>query len=66
MKKIIIISLVYTGLLVTMPFDANALDSQKVSQNFLEQTNLRVAQIRPSYQRGYTVHYAVPATANGL
>ena len=60
MKKIITISLVYTGFLVTMPFEANALDLQTVSQNLLEKTNLRVAQSRPTYQRGYTVHYRSP------
>ena len=54
------ISLVYTGFLVTMPFEANRLNSQTVSQNLLEETNLRVAQSRPTYQRGYTVHYRSP------
>ena len=54
------ISLVYTGFLVTMPFEANGLNSQPVSQNLLEKTNLRVAQSRPTYQRGYTVHYRSP------
>ena len=60
MKKIIIISWVSAGFLVTMPFEANALDSQTVNQNFDEKTNLRVAQGRPTYQRGYTVHYRSP------
>jgi uncharacterized lipoprotein len=59
MNKIILISLVYTGVLVTMPFEANALNSQPVSQNLLDKTNLQVAQ-RPTYQRGYTVHYRSP------
>ena len=40
-----------------MPFEVNALNSQPASQNLLEKTNLRVAQGRPTYQRGYTVHY---------
>jgi hypothetical protein len=57
MKKIIIISLVSAGFLVTMPFEVNALNLQQVSQNLLEKTNLQVAQSRPTYQRGYTVHY---------
>ena len=60
MKKIITISLVYTGFLVAMPFEANALNSQPVSQNLLEKMNLQVAQVRPTYQRGYTVHYRSP------
>jgi hypothetical protein len=60
MYKIIIISLVYTVFLVAMPFDANALNSQPVNQNLLEKTNLRVAQSRPTYQIGYTVHYRSP------
>jgi hypothetical protein len=60
MNKIIIISLVCIGVLVTMPFEANALNSQPINQNLLEKTNLRVTQDRPSYQRGYTVHYRSP------
>jgi hypothetical protein len=60
MNKIILISLVYTGVLVTMSFEANALNSQPVSQNLLEKMNLQVAQSRPTYQRGYTVHYRSP------
>jgi hypothetical protein len=57
MNKIIIISLVYTGLLVTMPFEANALNLQAVSQISEGKMNLPISQGRPSYQRGYTVHY---------
>lgn len=60
MKKIITISWVYAGFLLAIPFEANRLNSQTVSQNLLEETNLRVAQSRPSYQRGYTVHYRSP------
>ena len=60
MKKIITISLVYTGFLVTMPFEANALDLETVSQNFGGEINLPISQGRPSYQRGYTVHYRSP------
>jgi hypothetical protein len=47
------------GFLVMMPSEANALNSQPVSQNLLVKTNLRVAQ-RPTYQRGYTVDYRSP------
>ncbi len=60
MKKIITISWVYAGFLLAIPFEANRLNSQTVSQNLLEETNLRVAQGRLSYQRGYTVHYRSP------
>ncbi|WP_310425831.1 hypothetical protein [Chamaesiphon sp. VAR_48_metabat_135_sub] len=60
MKKIIIISWVYAGFLVAIPFEANGLNSQTVTQNLLDKTNLRVAQSRPTYQRGYTVHYRSP------
>ena len=60
MNKIVLLSLVYTGFLVTMPFEASALDSQTVSQNFDGGMNVPVAQGRPSYQRGYTVHYRSP------
>ena len=54
------ISWVSVGFLVAIPFEANRLNSQTVSQNLLEETNLRVAQSRPTYQRGYTVHYRSP------
>jgi hypothetical protein len=57
MNKIIVISLVSAGFLVTMPFETNALNLRSVNQNLLEKTNLQVAQNRPTYQRGYTVHY---------
>jgi hypothetical protein len=60
MNKIIIISLVYIGFLVTMPFEANALTSQPFSQNFEGEMNLPISQGRPTYQRGYTVHYRSP------
>jgi hypothetical protein len=60
MHKIIIISLVSTGFLVGMPFEVNALNSQPVNQNLLEKTSLPISQSRPSYQRGYTVHYRSP------
>jgi hypothetical protein len=60
MNEIIIISLVYTGVLVTIPCEANALNSQPVNQNFEGKMNLPISQGRPSYQRGYTVHYRNP------
>jgi hypothetical protein len=60
MNKIIIISLAYTGFFVMMPFEANALNSQEVSQNSEGKINLPSSQVRPTYQRGYTVHYRSP------
>jgi hypothetical protein len=60
MNKIIIISLIYTGFLVAIPFEANAINSQEVSQNSEWKMNLSISQGRPTYQRGYTVHYRSP------
>ena len=60
MNKIVIISLVSTGFLVTMPCGANVLNLQPVNQNLLDKTNLPISQNRPTYQRGYTVHYRIP------
>ena len=40
-----------------MPFEANALNSQPVSQISEGKMNLPISQGRPTYQRGYTVHY---------
>jgi hypothetical protein len=60
MNKLIIISLVYTGVLVAIPFEVNALNSQPVNQNLPEKINLPISQGRPTYQRGYTVHYRTP------
>ena len=59
-NNIILISLVHVGFLVTLPFATNALDSQPVSQNFEGKMNVPISQYRPSYQRGYTVHYRSP------
>ena len=60
MNNIILISLVHVGFLVTVPFAANALTSQPVSQNFEGEINVLISQSRPTYQRGYTVHYRSP------
>jgi hypothetical protein len=57
MKRIILLSLVWTWLLASLPVMANELNSQPVSQNFEGQKNLPISQTRPTYQRGYTVHY---------
>jgi hypothetical protein len=57
MNKIIIISLVSTVFLVTMPFEVNALNLLPVSQISEGKMPLPISQGRPSYQRGYTVHY---------
>ncbi|HEY9656226.1 MAG TPA: hypothetical protein V6C50_12135 [Crinalium sp.] len=40
MKKIILLALVGTGLLVTMPFTAQALDSEKIGQNLDREPNM--------------------------
>jgi phage replication-related protein YjqB (UPF0714/DUF867 family) len=60
MNKIILISLVLAEFLVAMPLTVNALDSQTVSQNFDDQVKVRISQVRPPYQIGYTVHYRSP------
>ena len=57
MKRIILLSLAYTGLLASLPVVANELNSQPVNQNFDGKVNLPIIQNRPTYQRGYTVHY---------
>jgi phage replication-related protein YjqB (UPF0714/DUF867 family) len=57
MSKIILVSLVSVGFLMAMPLTANALDSQIVSQNFDDDVKVRISQVRPTYQIGYTVHY---------
>lgn len=60
MNKILPISLVYIGFLVTTPVAANALGTQKVSLNLDRETNVLPAQDRPPYAIGYTVHYRSP------
>ena len=60
MNKIILSSLVSVGFLVAMPLMVNALDSQIVSQSFDDEVKVRISQVRPSYQIGYTVHYRSP------
>jgi hypothetical protein len=57
MQKLILLSLVYTGLLASLPVTASQLNSQPVNQDFGGQKNLPISQSRPTYQRGYTVHY---------
>ncbi len=56
MKKIILLSLVCTGLVVT-PFGANALDAQKTSENLAETTNGLLAQYRQNHNRQFSVYY---------
>jgi hypothetical protein len=60
MNKIILISLVLAEFLVAMPLTVNALDSQTVSQDFDDEVKVRISQVRPPYQIGYTVHYRSP------
>ena len=40
-----------------MDLTVNALDSQIFSQNFDDEVKVRISQVRPPYQIGYTVHY---------
>jgi hypothetical protein len=44
MKKIILLALVGTGFVVTMPFTAQALDSEKIGQNLDREPNMSIAQ----------------------
>ncbi len=44
MKKIILLALVGTGLVVTMPFTAQALDSEKIGHNLDREPNMSIAQ----------------------
>jgi hypothetical protein len=44
MKKIILLALVGTGFVVTMPFTAQALDSEKIGQNPDRDPNMSIAQ----------------------
>jgi hypothetical protein len=60
MKMIILLSLVCAGLLMTVPIEANALDSQIDSQNSGVEMNVLQAQTHLPYQIGYTVHYRSP------
>jgi hypothetical protein len=60
MPRIILLSLVWIGLLASLPLVASELNSPTVNQNFEGQKNLPISQSRPTYQRGYTVHYRSP------
>ncbi|HEY9799466.1 MAG TPA: hypothetical protein V6D25_03850 [Leptolyngbyaceae cyanobacterium] len=44
MKKIILLALVGTGLVVTMPSTAQALDSEKIGHNLDREPNMSIAQ----------------------
>lgn len=57
MNKIIPITLICMGFLVTAPFAANALDLPEVSLNLERETKILPAQVHPPYAIGYTVHY---------
>ncbi len=58
MKKIILLALVCTGLAVTTPLTAHALDSEKISQNLDREPNT-IAQYRRHHnrQRQFSVYY---------
>jgi hypothetical protein len=67
MKKIILLALVGTGLVVTMPFTAQAVDLEKIGQNLDREPNMSIAQYnRDRYrdsrserlrQRPFVVYY---------
>lgn len=60
MKKIILLSLVCAGFLVTAPLRVNAVGTPEVSLNSDRETNVLPTQTHPPYQIGYTVHYRSP------
>jgi outer membrane lipoprotein-sorting protein len=62
MKKIILMALVCTGFAVTTPFTAQALDSEKISQNLDLDTNMEIAQYRrnQNQERRFSVYYRSP------
>jgi hypothetical protein len=60
MKKIILLSLVYAGFLVTAPLTVNAIDTPEVNLNLDREKNILPTQTRPPYQIGYTVYYRSP------
>jgi hypothetical protein len=67
MKKIILLSLIYTGFLVTIPVRVNALKPQTVSQNFHGEPNLRLAQFRRHHDaRSVRVREASAVPTAGL
>jgi hypothetical protein len=59
MKKIILLALVCTGFVVTTPFTAQALDSEKIGQNLDLEPNMSLAQYRRNQNRDrqFTVYY---------
>jgi hypothetical protein len=56
MNKLLLLSLVCTGLVATMPFKASALDSTQVDRSFNEETNQTLAQSRRN-DRQFNVYY---------
>jgi hypothetical protein len=56
MKKIVLLALVGTGFLASMPFKASALDVQQVNQNSNVQTTTNLAQYRRN-DRQFNVYY---------
>ena len=62
MNKVILLSLACMGFLVTMPFKANALNSQTVSQKFDGEINVQLAQFRRDRDRDrqFSVYYRSP------
>lgn len=60
MPRIILLLLLCTGILGNMPVVANELNSQTINQDFAGEVNVQIVRGRPTYQRGYTVHYRSP------
>jgi hypothetical protein len=67
MKKIILLAMVYTGFVVTTPFTAQAIDSEKIGQNLdshserlrQREPNMAIAQYRRNQNRDrqFSVYY---------
>ena len=67
MKKIILLALACTGFVVTTPFAAQALDSEKIGQNLDREPNMSIAQYdrnqnrdnqyRRNQDRQFSVYY---------
>ncbi len=57
MNRIILFLPIWMGLLASLPVVASELNSLTGTPNFDKKVNLPIAPDRPTYQRGYTVHY---------
>ena len=66
MSKIIPLSLISIGFLVSTPFVANALTAQNSIQNFQGQDNLQLVQYRGRQEQRYYVYYRNPRDRFGI